>query len=141
VPIKKRPAAPTFRAPEPIADGNKSDLISFGHSISGLDWTQIRSTHTRHVSVKLDFHLRRILALNQGEFSMTPPTNLSRPKRQPVPAELGGKWIAWSADGLRIVAHGDTLDECELAAERAGEKDPSFERTPRSDARIIGFRR
>lgn len=21
------------------------------------------------------------------------------PKRQPVPAELGGKWIAWSSDG------------------------------------------
>jgi hypothetical protein len=72
---------------------------------------------------------------------MTPVTDTNRPQRQPVPVELGGKWIAWSANGLRIVAHGETLDECEQAAERAGEKDPSFERTPRSDARIIGFRR
>lgn len=65
----------------------------------------------------------------------------NRPQRQPVPVELGGKWLAWSADGLRIVAHGDTLDECELAAEKAGEKDPSFERTPRANVRIVGFRR
>lgn len=72
---------------------------------------------------------------------MTPNTESQRPQRQPVPIELGGKWIAWSADGLRIVAHGDTLDECELAADIAGEKDPSFERTPQAGARIIGFRR
>ena len=72
---------------------------------------------------------------------MTPTTEARRPQRQPVPIELGGKWIAWSADGLRIVAHGDTLDECELAAGKAGEQAPSFERTPRSDAHIIGMRR
>jgi len=39
---------------------------------------------------------------------MATPIEAKRPKRQPVPIELGGKWIAWSADGLRIVAHGDT---------------------------------
>jgi hypothetical protein len=71
---------------------------------------------------------------------MTPITKCTGARRQPVPIELGGKWIAWSADGLRIVAHGDTLDECERAAENAGEKAPSFERTPRPNARIIGFR-
>jgi hypothetical protein len=59
------------------------------------------------------------------------------PKRQAVPFQLGGKWIAWSSDGTRIVASGDTLDECE----RAGEKDPSFEKTPRPEVRIIGARR
>jgi hypothetical protein len=72
---------------------------------------------------------------------MTSTTETSRPQRQPVPIELGGRWIAWTADGLRIVAHADTLDGCELAAEHAGEKEPSFERTPRPDARILGFRR
>jgi hypothetical protein len=61
--------------------------------------------------------------------------------RQPVPVELGGKWIAWSADGLRIVAYANTLDECEEAAEQAGEQDPSFERTPPASHRVIGFRR
>jgi hypothetical protein len=70
-----------------------------------------------------------------------PTTDANRPKRQAVPIELGGKWIAWSADGLRIVAHGDTLDECEMAAEKAGEQDPSFERAPRADARMIGLGR
>jgi hypothetical protein len=68
-------------------------------------------------------------------------SDFERPRRQPVPIELGGKWIAWSADGLRVVASGDTLDECELAAEKAGEHSPSFERTPRADHRVIGLRR
>jgi hypothetical protein len=67
--------------------------------------------------------------------------NNTLPQRQTVPAELGGKWIAWSSNGTRIVAHGDTLDECEKAAEKAGEKDPSFEKTPRPDVRIIGVTR
>lgn len=72
---------------------------------------------------------------------MTPNSQRQRPKREPVPVELGGKWIAWSADGLRMVAHADSLEECELAARRAGETDPSFERVPRADSRIIGFGR
>lgn len=62
-------------------------------------------------------------------------------RREAVPAELGGKWIAWSSNGTRIVAHGDTLDACEKAAAKAGEKDPSFEKAPRADVRIIGVRR
>jgi hypothetical protein len=72
---------------------------------------------------------------------MTSFTKPARPQREPVPVDLGGKWIAWSADGLRIVGHGDTLDECERAAAAAGESDPSFERTPASNARLVGFRR
>ena len=48
--------------------------------------------------------------------------NTTLPHRKTVPAELGGKWIAWSSNGTRIVAHGETLDECEKAAEKAGEK-------------------
>jgi hypothetical protein len=63
------------------------------------------------------------------------------PERPIVPAELGGKWIAWTFDGTRIVAHGDTLDECEKAAEQAGEKSPRFEKVPRSDVRVIGATR
>jgi hypothetical protein len=49
---------------------------------------------------------------------MTSQAEANRQKRQPVPIELGGKWLAWSEDGLRIVAHGDTLDECEEGARR-----------------------
>jgi hypothetical protein len=60
------------------------------------------------------------------------------PERPIVPVELGGKWIAWTNDGSQIVAHGDTLDECERAAAEVGEKTPRFEKVPRSDVRIIG---
>jgi hypothetical protein len=42
---------------------------------------------------------------------------------------------------MRIVASGDTLDECETAAEKAGEKDPSFEKAPPADVRIVGAHR
>jgi hypothetical protein len=61
--------------------------------------------------------------------------------RQTVPVELGGKWIAWSSNGMRIVASGDTLDECETAAKKEGEKDPSFEKAPPADVRIVGAHR
>jgi hypothetical protein len=70
---------------------------------------------------------------------MVAVTSLERFERPAVPIELGGKWIAWTFDGSRIVAHGDTLDECEAAAADAGEKNPRFEKTPRPDVRIIGI--
>jgi hypothetical protein len=62
----------------------------------------------------------------------------SLPEPQAVPLELGGKWVAWSADRLRIIAHGESLEECQEAARQAGETDPCFEKTPRPDVRIIG---
>jgi hypothetical protein len=39
---------------------------------------------------------------------------------QLVPREYAGKWVAWSADGRRILAVGDTFQACERAAVRAG---------------------
>ncbi len=63
------------------------------------------------------------------------------PIRPVVPIEFAGKWIAWTLDGSCIVAHGETLEECEQAALRAGETDPRFEKTPRADVRIIGAAR
>jgi hypothetical protein len=65
----------------------------------------------------------------------------SLPEPQTVPLELGGKWLAWSADGLRIIAHGDSFLECKEEANKAGETDPCFEKTPRADVRIIGVAR
>ena len=70
---------------------------------------------------------------------MTPSNARTLPERPVVPIELGGKWIAWTFDGTRIVAHGDTLDECEQAADKAGETNPRFEKTPRPGVRIIGI--
>jgi hypothetical protein len=47
-----------------------------------------------------------------------------------VPLAYVGKWIAWSSDGMRIVAVSDTLDEVERLAHQAGEPDPIFHRPP-----------
>jgi hypothetical protein len=46
---------------------------------------------------------------------------------QSIPRELAGRWVAWSADGLRIIGSGATLNEAEEAASAAGEPDPIFE--------------
>ena len=93
----------------------------------------------RQLVKKLDQGTLRTLALKVGEMPMTTCETSRRPERPAVPIELGGKWIAWTFDGTRIVAHGETLDECEKAAAKAGEKNPRFEKTPRPDVRIIGI--
>jgi hypothetical protein len=49
---------------------------------------------------------------------------------QSMPIELAGRWVAWSADGLRIIGSGKTLEEAEAAASAAGEPDPIFEVAP-----------
>lgn len=72
---------------------------------------------------------------------MTPAMDQKLPEPQTIPLELGGKWIAWSSDCLRIIAHGDSLDECKDAAKKAGEQDPCFQKTPPADVRIIGTAR
>lgn len=44
-----------------------------------------------------------------------------RPTRpDTIPLAYAGKWIAWSEDGLRILAVGDDFDACERAAVAAG---------------------
>ena len=45
----------------------------------------------------------------------------SRARRpQTITRDMAGKWIAWSEDGLRIVAVGDTFDDCERKAVEGG---------------------
>ncbi len=39
---------------------------------------------------------------------------------QVVPRAYAGKWVAWSSDGRRIVAVGESFDACERAAVAAG---------------------
>jgi hypothetical protein len=52
------------------------------------------------------------------------------PRPETVPMELTGKWIAWSSDGLRIIAAGDSPTEARAAAEQAGVFDAMFEWVP-----------
>jgi hypothetical protein len=47
-----------------------------------------------------------------------------------LPLALVGKWVAWSSDGLRIVASAETLEEAERLAAEAGEPEPILHRPP-----------
>ena len=55
-----------------------------------------------------------------------------------VPQEHGGKWVAWSSDGTRILSSGADPDAVIADALAAGEKDPILERVPPSDALLVG---
>ncbi len=54
------------------------------------------------------------------------------PSQEPeiLPLSLAGKWVAWSSDGMRIVASAETIDEAERLAAEVGEPEPIFERHP-----------
>ena len=45
-----------------------------------------------------------------------------------IPRELAGRWIAWSADGLRIIGSAATLKDAVEAASAADEPEAIFER-------------
>jgi len=62
------------------------------------------------------------------------PRRLDEP--EVLPLSLVGNWIAWSSDGLRIIAYAKTLIEVEKLAHAAGEPEPIFERHP-GDVRFI----
>lgn len=70
------------------------------------------------------------------------PCLASAPRSVTPSAELAGKWVAYSEDGARIVAHGETLAEVQAEARRAAPNDRlSFERLdplPWTVARIEG---
>ena len=52
---------------------------------------------------------------------MSTDIHKSRSRRpQTITHDLAGKWIAWSEDGLKIVAVGDSFDDCERKAVEAG---------------------
>ena len=61
-----------------------------------------------------------------------------RTRSHPVPHRYGGQWVAWTQDGLRIVAAGKTPDEVRAAAMRAGVKDIAYEWIPPAGERFIG---
>jgi hypothetical protein len=53
------------------------------------------------------------------------------PRRPCVPIRYAGKWIAWAADGVTIVASGDSPQDCMAAARRDGGDDVIYEYVPR----------
>ena len=55
-----------------------------------------------------------------------------KPRQEPeiMPLAYAGKWIAWSADGMKILAVGESTAEVERLAHQAGEPNPIFEVGP-----------
>jgi hypothetical protein len=47
-----------------------------------------------------------------------------------VPLSAVGRWVAWSSDGLRILAIADTIEEAERKAAEEGETEPILEVPP-----------
>lgn len=57
-----------------------------------------------------------------------------------VPAELGGKWVAWNSEHTHIVAHAETLQLLWDAVHEMQINDPVFEKVPLADVRFVGAR-
>lgn len=57
-----------------------------------------------------------------------------------VPAEYGGKWVAWNSDHARIVAQSNSMEELWQLVRAQKISDPIFEKVPRADARFVGAR-
>ena len=60
--------------------------------------------------------------------------------RPPPPPECHGKLVAWSRDGSKVIASGDSFAEVKAKALAAGEQRPRYERIPPVDAHFIGHR-
>ncbi len=51
-------------------------------------------------------------------------------EREIPPRHLAGKWIAWSRDGMRIIAIGPTFEEARAKGREAGVPEPLVECVP-----------
>ncbi len=59
--------------------------------------------------------------MDKPKTSVEPKTKAERDGGvQVVPREYAGKWVAWSSDGRRIVAVGESFDDCGRAVVAAG---------------------
>ncbi len=59
------------------------------------------------------------------KFGKAPSTRRVRPS-----ANLATQWVAWSNDGTRVVARGESFEEARSAARAQGEPDPIVEQDP-----------
>ena len=76
--------------------------------------------------IKRYTHLRAIAHAGRAK-----RLELLRP--QIVSAEFTGKWVAWTSDGRRIIASGDSAKAAKIAAEKAGVGDAMYEWIPKQD--------
>ena len=89
-----------------------------------------------------------ITALRTWEAAMQKPKAASNKKVGPdragkvqaIPRDYASRWVAWSADGRKIVAVADSFRACEQAAKRAGFRadQVAIDRVPASRQRLTG---
>lgn len=58
----------------------------------------------------------------------------------PAPSEYAGKWVAWTSDHKRIVAHSNSMQELWRIVRINSIPDPIFEKVPHPDLRFVGMR-
>jgi hypothetical protein len=58
------------------------------------------------------------------------PAETSPEEPEILPLSLAGKWVAWSSDGMKIIASAETSEEAERLAIATGEPEPILERHP-----------
>jgi hypothetical protein len=70
----------------------------------------------------------------------TKPTRIHAWPRRPqtVPRAYAGRWVAWSPDGLTIVAVGDSFEEAGRVAAEGGFPEVAVERMPVGRQRETG---
>lgn len=69
------------------------------------------------------------------------PTRTADPRLlQAASAEYSGKWVAWSADHVRVLAHAETLQQLWQLVRDEQIVDPVFEKVPRVDVRFVVLR-
>src|SRR5271166_2903899 len=121
------------------------------------NWTSPRRADFRRLNATLDCAvddrapprmIEGITALRVWEAAMQKPKAASSKqvapdrarKGQTIPREYAGNWVAWSADGRKIVAVADSFRACEQAAEHAGFRadQVAIDRVPVSRQRLTG---
>ena len=60
------------------------------------------------------------------------------PEPEVVGEQYGGKWIAWDATNLHIIASGATAAQAQQNAQNVGIRDATLEFVPPSDAAFAG---
>jgi hypothetical protein len=75
----------------------------------------------------------------KGSSRRSPAVARSRPIPV-IPREHAGKWVAWSADGRRVIAVSDSFAACQRLAAGTGLEEDQYaiERVPRSRQRSTG---
>ena len=111
--------------------GNLDALIAFAceEAIAKDLPAEVDPEQVRHAGARAA--IRAYAAWKEAE-GRDVPINIVRPDPLPepeiLPLSLVGKWVAWSSDGLRIVASAETSEESVRLAAEAGELEPILER-------------